>query len=521
MVTRNSKNFENGTLKPSHKKDVFESKGYSSILPPKNEFNENTVQSQTFASGNSESKNGESKETTKELKNFFEPSINDDTVTVFSGIDAVSYGNRQRVTKEKKRELKRKKLLSKDSWVVHNGHHLTFVGIYLFTVFVFLRPYELVPSLAFLSGATLFIALATLTVFLPTQLSSKNSISIWTTEVKCVLLLVFFALLTMPIAINREMAWEKFNDPFIKTVLMFIVMVNVVRTRMRLISLIWVSIATSVYLSYIALILFQKGEFKTDGYRVAVDVIGGLTANPNDMALHLATMTPIVIALGIAAKNKLFGLICFALAMLFIAANMVTYSRGGFLGLLASMAVLTWKFGRGNRLRVSFAAILSGGLFILVAPGNYGLRILSIFVPELDPNGSSSARQESLIRSIIVTLRNPWGIGIGNSPIVGITNLETHNAYTQVSSELGVLALIAYLVFIISPLRKLGAIEHQMFVRRDFSWFYYMSIGLQGSIIAYMVSSFFASVAYSWYVYYLITYAISLRLIYQIEQAKE
>jgi putative inorganic carbon (HCO3(-)) transporter len=239
------------------------------------------------------------------------------------------------------------------------------------------------------------------------------------------------------------------------------------------------------------------------------------------MALHLATMTPIVIALGIAAKNKLFGLICFALAMLFIAANMVTYSRGGFLGLLASMAVLTWKFGRGNRLRVSFAAILSGGLFILVAPGNYGLRILSIFVPELDPNGSSSARQESLIRSIIVTLRNPWGIGIGNSPIVGITNLETHNAYTQVSSELGVLALIAYLVFIISPLRKLGAIEHQMFVRRDFSWFYYMSIGLQGSIIAYMVSSFFASVAYSWYVYYLITYAISLRLIYQIEQAKE
>jgi O-antigen ligase len=185
------------------------------------------------------------------------------------------------------------------------------------------------------------------------------------------------------------------------------------------------------------------------------------------------------------------------------------------------MAVLSWKFGRRNRLRVSLATIVATGLFILLAPGNYGIRILSIFIPGLDPVGSSSARQENLNLSIIATLRNPWGIGIGNSPTFGIFNLETHNAYTQVSSELGILGLIAYLIFLISPLRKLRAIEHQMLFRQDFPRFYYMSIGLQGSIIAYMVSSFFSSVAYLWYVYYLITYAVCLRRIYQIEQARE
>ena len=120
---------------------------------------------------------------------------------------------------------------------------------------------------------------------------------------------------------------------------------------------------------------------------------------------------------------------------------------------------MAWKLGRKNRLNVMLASGFIGLLVMLLAPGNYGLRILSIFGLAPDEVGSRDQRQELLIRSIIVTLRNPWGIGIGNFPIVGIRNLVTHNAYTQVSSEIGLLGLAAYLIFIISPFRKLGAIE--------------------------------------------------------------
>jgi hypothetical protein len=73
---------------------------------------------------------------------------------------------------------------------------------------------------------------------------------------------------------------------------------------------------------------------------------------------------------------------------------------------------------------------------------------------------------------------------------------------------------------LISPLRKLGAIERQMFAREDFSWIYYLSIGIQASIIGYMVSSFFSPVAYQWYVYYPIAFAICLRRLYQTGQAE-
>jgi len=284
--------------------------------------------------------------------------------------------------------------------------------------------------------------------------------------------------------------------------------------------LLWLSLSIGVYLSYTAIDLYMRGEFKVEGYRVGVEV-SGLFGNPNDLALHLVTMTPIAIALALGSRNKIMRTVYFVMTVFFIAANMVTFSRGGFIGLLLSLGVLAWKVGRKNRLKVSIASIAVGGLFILLAPGNYGLRLLSIFMPSLDPVGSSDQRRELLIRSLVVTARNPWGIGIGNFPIVGIQNLVTHNAFTQVSSELGLLGLAAYLIFMISPFRKLGAIERTLFAKDERDWFYYLAIGLQASIVGYMVSSFFVAVAYNWFVYYLIAYAVAFRRIYKIEKGIE
>ncbi len=414
--------------------------------------------------------------------------------------------------KDKKAE-KDRLLLSRDHWLVKNGHTFSYVGLYLFSVLVLFRPYELFSPLSFLSSTAFYFAAATLAVFIPTQFSAEGSLSVLSTEIKCILALTFLALATIPIAKDPGTAWTVFNDVFIKAVLMFIVMVNVVRTRERLMGLVWLSLTIGIYLSYTALNLYMKGEFKVEGYRVGVEV-GGLFGNPNDMALHLVTIMPLALTLGIASRHKIWRFVYFAMAGLFVAANMITFSRGGFIGLLASSVVLTWKLGRRNRLNVSIASIVGGGLFILLAPGNYGLRLLSIFIPALDPVGSSDQRKELLIRSIVVTLRNPWGIGIGNFPIVSIHNLVTHNSFTQISSELGILGLAAYLIFLISPFKKLAAIERTLFARDESNWFYYVSIGFQASIIGYMFSSFFVAVAYNWFVYYLIAYAVAFRRIY-------
>jgi O-antigen ligase len=431
-------------------------------------------------------------------------------------IAQLPFSEQGKARRKQKDGARDRELLDDDNWLRRNGHTFSYVGLYLFSILVLFRPYELIPGLEFLAFTAYYFAIATLAIYIPTQLATEGNLTTMSTEVKAALALAAIALITMPIAKDPGMAWDSFNEPFIKAVLMFIVMVNVIRSRGRLLGMLWLSLAIGVVLSYLALGMYMRGEMTVEGYRVG-DVIGGMFENPNEMSMHLIMMIPIAVTLGLGSRNRLMKIVYFATAIIMLSANFITFSRGGFLGLLGSLGVLAWKLGRKNRLNVTIVGVIATGLTLLLAPGNFGIRVLSIFIPGLDAVGSSDQRRELLERSIIVTLRNPWGIGIGNFPIVGIRNLVSHNAYTQVSAELGLLGLAAYLVFMISPFRKLAAIERTLFEKDDHGWFYYLSVGLQSSIIAYMISSFFASVAYNWFIYYVIAYAVAFRRVYSLE----
>ncbi len=106
---------------------------------------------------------------------------------------------------------------------------------------------------------------------------------------------------------------------------------------------------------------------------------------------------------------------------------------------------------------------------------------------------------------------------MGNFYIVSIRDAVSHNAYTQVSAEMGMMAAVIYTMLIIAPLRRLRQIERETFDAGRRSRFYYLAVGLQVSLIGYMIGSFFASVAYQFYVYYLVGYAVCLRRMYETE----
>jgi O-antigen ligase len=160
--------------------------------------------------------------------------------------------------------------------------------------------------------------------------------------------------------------------------------------------------------------------------------------------------------------------------------------------------------------------------FMVLAPGNYGRRLASIFIPGLDPMGSSSSRQEILNRSIIVSIRNPiTGIGMGNFHTVSLHETVTHNAFTQISAEMGVFALIVYMMFLTGPILRLRRIERDTFERPEERRYYYLSVGLQASLVGYMVSAFFAAVAYQWYAYYLVAFGVCLYRMYDSDHAAQ
>ena len=161
-------------------------------------------------------------------------------------------------------------------------------------------------------------------------------------------------------------------------------------------------------------------------------------------------------------------------------------------------------------------------VFVALVPGEYWVRVGSIFDSSLDRYGSSTARSELLKRSFVASLANPlFGVGIGNFPLLSQREQVTHNAYTQVSAEIGIAAAVIYTMFIVAPLKRLQLIERETSAARRASQFYYLAVGLQASLIAYMVSSFFAAVAFYLYVYYLVGYAVCLRRLYLTAVEKE
>lgn len=402
----------------------------------------------------------------------------------------------------------------KESWIIHHGHTLSYAGLFLFTIILYFRPYELFDA-PWLSSAAFWLGITTLLVFIPSQLILEGTLTARPREVNLVLLLCIAAVLSMPLAISPGRAWTAFTDPFIKAVLMFIVIVNVVRTERRLKWLLLLSLAIGCTLSLVALNDFRLGRLSVDGYRAA-GVIGGIFGNPNDLALYLVTLTPLAVALLFGTRNIIGKLLYGACAVLTVAGNVVTFSRGGFLGLAFATLVLAWKLGRRHRLPVmvlTFVAVIG---FFALAPGNYGGRLVSILDPSRDLSGSSHSRRALLLKSVWFTINNPLlGIGMDNFRLVSDTQQVTHNAYTQVSAELGIPAAIIYVMFLLSAFRGLRQIERETFAaRRGARTFYYLAVGLQASLVGYMVSSFFGSVAYQWNIYYLVGYAVVLRRLY-------
>ena len=48
-----------------------------------------------------------------------------------------------------------------------------------------------------------------------------------------------------------------------------------------------------------------------------------------------------------------------------------------------------------------------------------------------------------------------------------------------------------------------------------------MSVGLQATLAAYIVCSFFASIQYQWYLYYPVAYGVAMRRIYNFKKMEE
>jgi len=400
------------------------------------------------------------------------------------------------------------------------GHVFSFAALFLFTIVLYGRPAEFYPSV-WTNSLALIVGIITLLLFVATQVTIEGNLTARPPEVNLVFLFMITGLLSIPLAIDPAIAWSEFGGTFVRGILIFVVIINVVRTEARLKALLFLSVITALVLSVQAINDYRLGLMTVEGYRAAGRGTG-IFGNTNDMALHLVTMLPISIAFFFGSRRPWKKGIHVACAAIMIFGIILSYSRGAFLGVLVVFVFLALRLGRRSKFEI--AVLLLAGLagMLLLAPSGYGDRLLSIVMPGLDSNGSADNRRGELLRSIYVALRHPLlGVGMGNyQPNMSFKGLVTHNSYTQVASEMGMAALVLYISLIVTPFRKLSSIAKDTFGVQEGSHFYYLALGLQASLLVYMVSSFFLSVAYAWNVYYLVGYAVCFRRIYEASTRK-
>src|SRR5262249_4833186 len=257
-----------------------------------------------------------------------------------------------------------------------------------------------------------------------------------TIEVKMIFVMLSLAILLTPIAASPADSVTTLNDTFIKTVIIFILIIGLINTRARLRSMLSLTVICGAWLAIFAIKNYATGNFVLKGERIA-GIVGGIFGNPNDLALALNLLIPLAVTLALisAGSARLIYLVC---ALVMTAGVIVTFSRAGFITLVALLGIVVWKLGRGKRVSAALASMVASVVLLATLSTAYKPRLSSIFDQSKDQTGSAQQRSELLKRGIDLFVRHPIiGLGMGNFHIYSIKEKVAHNAYVETAAELG------------------------------------------------------------------------------------
>jgi O-antigen ligase len=391
-----------------------------------------------------------------------------------------------------------------------------FGGLWLFTLLLYVRPNDAFPGLFGTFPFAKLVALGTVLAYSLYRLSRGAALTSWPLELKLVLLIGGLGVLFIPFAAQPGDSWDLLTDAYFKVIGIFMLLINVVDRLGRLRALLNLVVNCGSLIALGAVHSYLAGDFRDGGMRIT-GMVRGIFGNPNDLATALNLLLPLAVWLALTRRGwvRAWYLGC---AATLAGGVIVTFSRAGFLGLLAVAGVLLWKAGRHERAWTVLGAFVLATVFLLIMPSGYSDRVTTIVSTSADKTGSADERRELLKRAADVAFHHPLiGVGMGNFHIYSIHEKVAHNAYLEIAAELGWLGLIAYLGLLWSPWRSLRRIERETETAaaepavRERLW---LSQALQAAFASYLVCSFFASLQYQWFLYYLVAYAISLRNIH-------
>lgn len=393
-----------------------------------------------------------------------------------------------------------------------------YIGILAWCVISYLNPHRYTWGIAYHFPAAMAVGAATLGGLFFTKRKRMPPATMET-----ILLALLWALFTITtvFAINASDAAFRYEITS-KIILMTFVTMALVITRKQLHYFILI-IAVSV-----GLIGAKGGLFSilSGGHSRVYGPADSFIADNNDVALAMNMTLPLLWYLGGIEKNKWLRRGLKAMFVLTIIAVIFTYSRGGFLGLVAVLMILILRSRR--KLIGTVALSLAVAIALALIPQAYIDRISTLKHYE----GDTSAMGR------IDAWKFSWNVAV-DRPLVGggfkvaspetyrryqptaLRPVDAHSIYFEMLGEQGFLALILFLAFLFGALHTNGRILAMAERRPEKAWMRPYATMLQTGILAYMVSGLFLSRAYFDLAYHLVAATVCLKVLSRAREEED
>jgi O-antigen ligase len=395
-----------------------------------------------------------------------------------------------------------------------------FSAVVIFTLILLLSPQTSFPVLAKLRIA--FVAAGSAALFLLwDRWARRDRLFNLQPEVGVAVALLAWAMLMVPLSLWPGGSVNVMTDPYLKAVIVFWLLANVITTPQRLRWLAITLMICVVPLSTTAVKNYVTGSFLTAGGPSSGRIQGyqaALASNPNDLALMLNLLIPLGIALflsGTRVTTRVFSLGVVGCAVIGV---IVTFSRAGFLG-LATIAVI--YFARlvrrpGDR-RWAFAVLVLVIFSLPFLPSTYVRRISTITDIDADTTGSSQERWRDTVAAARYVMEHPIiGAGIGMDTLAlnqvrGARWRQVHNVYLEYAVDLGLPGLSLFLLLQWGVFRTVRSARKRSASVPALRELHYLAEGLEVSLIVFAVAGCFHPVAYHFYFYYMAGMALGAR----------
>lgn len=408
----------------------------------------------------------------------------------------------------------------KEIWRSFRKENAVFIIICIYLIFEYNRPQVVYPIIDIIPWAKSLLLVGALLAFMDKTCKAPPMSAVWPMALFSISVLV-----SMIFAYSPSVAAEKWVD-FFGWVFVVFLLTSVINTKRRLFLFICVYFLVNLKMSQHGFRSWAMNGFGFSGWGVSGSP--GWFQNSGEFSMQMAVFLPIVLAYIAEFRldwSKSVRFFFYLVVIMSVGSIIASGSRGGVLG-LAMVGIWALMYSR-RRITAFILVLIGAGIIYHVMP--------SEFIARFETAGEDATSVSRLMYwdyGMEAIKERPWtGIGFKNwttwvvdtkpelvGLIGGVGRVEViHNTYLEAGTELGLLGFGAY-VFVLLKIfiTNFKSVQIARFI--DDRFFLATLNGLFGSVLVYIVSSYFVSVLYYPYIWIIYFFSICINIVLSVQR---